>query len=262
MKTFTAEFVKTECSFDADFGHIQTAGAGDYEKGYEIGYEEGHQKGYADGEIDGYSKGYTAGQESVPNVLEYVPKLEALYQNVVFPSGYELTLSVRKASTIRYLVYTTSGLEKITLKIADKESSVICRGAFRTSSDLEEIDLTDFNVISDGWYMFAQSKKLREIKGELDFTGCTDITHIFYDIPTLEEVRIKPNTLSLSINLAEATNTAPPELSAASIQSIIDGLAYVDTPQTITFHKNTVLTDEQKAQIQSKGWTLVKNGGS
>ena len=58
MKSFVAEFVKTECSFDADFGQIQTAGAGDYEKGYEIGYEEGHQQGY--------DEGYLAGQESVP----------------------------------------------------------------------------------------------------------------------------------------------------------------------------------------------------
>lgn len=233
------------------------------EGGYNQGYNDGYEVGKLDGEKDGFNKGYedgfTDGQESVPNVLEYASKLETLYQNVVFPSEYELTLSVQKPSTIRYLVYTTSGLKKITLKIADKESSVICRGAFRMSSDLEEIDLTDFNVIiSDGWYMFAQSRKLREIKGELDFTGCTDITHIFYEIPTLEEVRIKPNTLSLSINLTEATNNAPSKLSAASKQSIIDGLAYVDTPQTITFHSSIVLTDDQKATISSKGWTLAQ----
>ena len=48
------------------------------------------------------------------------------------------------------------------------------------------------------------------------------------------------------------------KLSAESVQSIIDGLAIVGTAQTLTLHSSIVLTDEQKAQISSKNWTLVQ----
>jgi hypothetical protein len=47
-------------------------------------------------------------------------------------------------------------------------------------------------------------------------------------------------------------------LTAESIQSIIDGLATVTTAQTLTLNKAIVLTDEQKATINAKGWTLAQ----
>lgn len=34
-------FQENECSFDANFGQVQTASDGGYERGYEAGYEEG-----------------------------------------------------------------------------------------------------------------------------------------------------------------------------------------------------------------------------
>jgi hypothetical protein len=48
------------------------------------------------------------------------------------------------------------------------------------------------------------------------------------------------------------------KLSATSVQSIIDGLATVETAQTLTLAKAIVLTDTQKATINAKGWTLAQ----
>ena len=48
-------------------------------------------------------------------------------------------------------------------------------------------------------------------------------------------------------------------LSDESIQSIIDGLATVETAQTLTLHADVKakLTDEQIAQITIKNWSLA-----
>lgn len=76
---------------------------------------------------------------------------------------------------------------------------------------------------------------------------------MFYKCKALVEVRFVANTIHWSISFADS-----PLLSAESVQSIIDGLATVTTAQTITFHKDIALTDEQKQIINEKGWTLVQ----
>ena len=77
--------------------------------------------------------------------------------------------------------------------------------------------------------------------------------NMFYKCKALVEVRFVANTIHWSISFADS-----PLLSAESVQSIIGGLATVTTAETITFHKNIVLTDAQKQTINEKGWTLVQ----
>lgn len=70
----------------------------------------------------------------------------------------------------------------------------------------------------------------------------------------LREIRFVAESLPLQMFFGES-----PELSDESINSIINGLMYLETTQTIKFH-NTVgkkLTDEQKSVIALKGWTLA-----
>lgn len=93
-----------------------------------------------------------------------------------------------------------------------------------------------------------------EIVGELDFSSATTVGQVFQASRGLREVRFAKETLSVSISLQYCNN-----LSDASIQSIIDGLATVETSQTITWNKNieAKLSEEQKAQITSKNWTIA-----
>lgn len=77
--------------------------------------------------------------------------------------------------------------------------------------------------------------------------------NMFYNCKALVEVRFVAATIHWSISFADS-----PLLSAESVQSIIDGLAPVTTAQTITFHKDIALSDEQKQTINEKGWTLVQ----
>jgi hypothetical protein len=119
---------------------------------------------------------------------------------------------------------------------------------------LEEIVL-NFSTKNIKSYIktFSACRSLKKIIGVIDFSFATDTTAMFANCGKLEEVTFAPNTLSLSISLGNSS-----KLSANSVHSIIDGLATVTTAQTLTLNKAIVLTDEQKATINAKGWTLAQ----
>ena len=206
--------------------------------------EGGYDKGYNNGFIDG--------KNSVQNPLEYAATVS--YRDVVFPVNYELVVNAPILNSLYYMFYMTTGIKKITIK-GNKNGNVIeFNTGFRGCSDVEIIDLTKFIAkIGNANYAFGNCRKLHTIDGVLDFTECTNANNVFQNCNALEEVRVKANSLKRSINFSTS-----PLLSANSIQSIIDGLATVETAQTITFHSSIALTDEQKAIILSKGWTLVQ----
>jgi hypothetical protein len=234
-----------------------SGGGVDYDTVYNEGYDDGHEAGRSVGYSEGYDVGYKEGQNNitdVPNSLEYATTLRYAYQNAVFPSNYEITLIVPHVVECVGAFYTTSGVKTIIFKGNDNGKAISFYGAFRNCADVEIIDFTYFKmVITSGERAFDGARKLREIKGEIDFTNATNVGYMFNNCTALEEIRFKANSLKISISFSSSS-----KLSAISIQSIIDGLATVTTAQTITFHSSIVLTDEQKATIKGKGWTLVQ----
>ena len=80
-------------------------------------------------------------------------------------------------------------------------------------------------------------------------------TYSFYKLPALEEIRFA-GTIGNSLEIKDS-----PVLSDASVQSIIDHLKDLTgaTAQTLTLHATVGanMTDEQKAAITAKNWTLV-----
>lgn len=144
-------------------------------------------------------------------------------------------------------------------------------------SDIVEMTNLDFSNIEDGDRTFGDcwslkkvsinTSKMKNVSGlfngcrKLVDAGILDFGNVLNDgtkscfnkCLALVEVRFVATTIHWSISFADS-----PLLSAESVQSIIDGLAIVTTAQTITFHKNIVLTDAQKQTINKKGWTLVQ----
>lgn len=124
--------------------------------------------------------------------------------------------------------------------------------AFQVCNDLTEIHLSNTNKVESWNYAFAS--RYIETIDILDFSGATAINYqTLGQCPALVNLKFVPNTLKKSLHLGASLL-----LSAESIQSIIDGLATVETAQTLTLHKDIVLTDEQKATINAKGWTLAQ----
>jgi hypothetical protein len=128
------------------------------------------------------------------------------------------------------------------------------RDTFNHCQKLEEIVLnfSTKNII-EYHYTFEISTALKRIVGILDFSSATTVANMFGGCSGLEEVTFEPNTLSISISLGWSS-----KLTAESVQSIIDGLATVETAQTLTLNSAITLTDEQKATINAKGWTLAQ----
>lgn len=96
---------------------------------------------------------------------------------------------------------------------------------------------------------------LIETIGILDLSGINPnggLTNAFNSAPSLTNIEFVSNTIPASIRFSSAL------LSPESIQSIIDGLAYVTTAQTLTLSQSITVTDEQKLTISNKGWTLVQ----
>lgn len=104
--------------------------------------------------------------------------------------------------------------------------------------------------------MALNCTNLKSILGALDFSECTACTIWLNGCGKLQDVSFVPNTIKISINFSPS-----PLLTKESIQSIIDGLADLtdsDT-QTLTLRATVgaKLTDEQKATITAKNWTLA-----
>lgn len=100
--------------------------------------------------------------------------------------------------------------------------------------------------------MFTDCLVLETIQEPLDFSNATNLTNVFYKCYKLQNIKFVEETIKLSISFAFS-----PLLSADSKQSIINGLATVETAQTFTVYSEDMLTDEQKATVTEKGWTLA-----
>ena len=144
-----------------------------------------------------------------------------------------------------------NGVKKIILNMPDE--SQYMNSTFTLSKALEEVVLNFSTKNIKEYNTSFGNSTVKRIIGILDFSSATTVNNVFVSCNNLEEVTFAPNTLSLSISLANSS-----KLTADSVQSIIDGLATVETAQTLTLNKAIALTDEQKATINAKGWTLAQ----
>lgn len=143
------------------------------------------------------------------------------------------------------------------------------------NSDIARIDFYIANPFTSHNNVFRNTKKLKYVKGvnmskstalrytfsgsaietieePLDFSQVSDTLNAFA-CDNLTEIRFVSSTIKISIDFSRCA-----KLSAQSIQSIIDGLATVTTAETLTLNSAIILTDEQKASITAKGWTLAQ----
>lgn len=199
------------------------------------------------------------------NVLLYATGAQRLYENTSFPSGYEITLELPNfgieqtngqcKGLLSYVFYKSTGVKKVCFKGNDKNALSQLEYSFHTS-DVEIIDFSDFTLKpSMVVHCFRNCTNLTAILGEFDLSECTSLTIPFDYSNNLKELRFKPNTIKLSISLWSQS-----QLTDETIQSVIDGLADLtgSTAQTVTFNGavKSKLTDEQKAAITNKNWTL------
>lgn len=195
-------------------------------------------------------------------LANYLTTFSRAFVATVFPSDTEINLYLTQikgvdvdSSTVNmmYFISDAKGLKSVKIKTLDNGRSVNTFAMFQNCKDLVLADFSEFKYeILNAGNMFYECQNLETVLGELKIIETN--THIFSNVKKLKEVRLAREMLRTSILFNGASL-----LSDASIQSIIDGLATVETSQTLTFHKDVKakLTDEQKTQITSKNWILA-----
>lgn len=203
------------------------------------------------------------------NLFDYTTSLQSTFSHTIFDfENLELEfgrkgVSISNTNCFAYSFLNATGLKrvKVTTQLTS-DVNVSYNQMFECvfeQASIEEIELPILETIKPFTMngTFRNQQKLKKIIGEFDLSGLnalSGISGLFFRCYALEEVRFKPNTTYFSVTFGNSSN-----LSSESIQSIIDGLAIVDTAQTLTFHKDVKakLTEEQIATITSKNWTLA-----
>lgn len=224
-------------------------------------YEEGLAEGYANGHTDGVSEGYGSGYEAGRDVWNYIASLPS-FDKAAFPAGTHLVLNIPRqtfatnVTVFNYHFRDVTGLEHLTLKCTLPQTQKFnAHGMFIRCVDLKILDLSEFNTnINAATDVFYGCKNLEEIRGEIEHSGAWTLW--FHACQSLREVRFKKNSITKALGIGQS-----PLLSAESIQSIVDGLTDLNggTTENLNLHADAgaKLTEEQKAIITAKNWTLV-----
>ena len=84
---------------------------------------------------------YSAGAEP----LYYAKKLDYLWNGVAFPDNYEMSVRFKEISTIDYAFMESKNLKSVKLICDTPDTVISASGVFRECSQLELVDLTEFN---------------------------------------------------------------------------------------------------------------------
>ena len=174
-----------------------------------------------------------------------------------FPEGYNLVIKFNDFAQpdLSQMCAYTRNLNSVKIKGTVINNAAVNR-TFR-NSHVKTIDLTECIIKSsnkNAQETFFACYYLHTIIGTIDFSQCSGFTNTYSSCSELVNVEFLPNNIFYSISFAQS-----PLLSNESIQSIINGLATVETAQTLTLHADVKakLTESQIAQITSKNWNLA-----
>ena len=186
--------------------------------------------------------------------FQYASSINGMFSAAVLPENTEIELNIPNVKNLGNTFQGAINVKKVKLKGNINGNVVRLGSGFWGASNLETIDLSEFKcTFGDMGGAFRQCPELKYIYGEFDCTSTTTMQSIFLLTSALEHIRFKKGTISVALDCVYIKN-----LTDESIQSIIDGLATVETSQTLTFHKDVKnkLTEAQISQITSKNWTL------
>ena len=159
---------------------------------------------------------YSAGAEP----LYYAKKLDYLWNGVAFPDNYEMSVRFKEISTIDYAFMESKNLKSVKLICDTPDTVISASGVFRECSQLELVDLTEFNrKFNNIHFCFYRAYNLKTIIGALDVSECTSFPNSTFSASALETIEFVPNTIKANIWFNNA-----PKLTHDSLMSIINGL--------------------------------------
>lgn len=174
-----------------------------------------------------------------------------------FPSFSKMTcetlprMDLSNVTDLRYTFSEMSNLKRINFYM-NTENCTIFNSCFQRTAKLEYIKGINTSKATVVGGMFNDCAVLKTIEEPFDFSSHTENISAFSWANAIEYIRFVPETIKAPIVFRT------PVLSDESIQSIIDGLATVETTQKLTLHTTVVsrLSEAQIEQIYSKNWEV------
>lgn len=202
--------------------------------------------------------------ETLTEKVEQLIENKSLWNLVFKNNTYKQAIFADfEGDTIPQLDYTTmtsfryfaraSAISHIDFYI-DSASCTEFKDAFSSTPNLKTmVGVNTSNATNvNGMFYFSA---IEEIQQPFDLSKVNSSSNTLFAqrATRLKEVRIVNETLKYS------TTFGSDVLSNESIQSIIDGLATVETQQTLTLHSDVYakITDEQYNSATKKGWAIA-----
>lgn len=214
----------------------------------------------------GYENGYTEGVKTAPP--DYLPAVTTFkIPNWNLLGKKEVVLNIPSVTNYNGFMQQNSGnlnttVEHLTINGAMDGTITNVSMAFycgTPETTLKRLTLNcDLSKCISTNYMCTYLTALEVVDGEpLDLSSVSGSISMFGGYNHgIKEVRFVPLSIKNSISFSDDSY-----LSDETTQSIIDGLANLtgEATQTLTFHWTfgNKLTDEQKAEITAKNWTLA-----
>ena len=174
------------------------------------------------------------------------------YEGANFPANTELTVYVGKqVESLLGMFIGATNLKKVKL-VGDSDGCDMEQ--MFASSSVEEVDFSGLTLFQSlgASETFSSCSNLVNVLGVLDGES-NYVSWGFENCPKLETVRFKKESIMCDIYTAES-----PKLTAATVQSIIDGMTTTGSQGTWFVHSEVMnrLTEAQKKEITDKGWSV------
>jgi hypothetical protein len=160
-------------------------------------------------------------------------------------------------SKVKYFNSAFGGTKIKELDI-DLSSAISLNNFISNSKEIKKVIFRNMTTTLTGMYGAFNYCRNLEYIATLNVGGVTDkvygVGNAFDNNVALKEIRFVENCIKVPISFAHSSL-----LTTESIQSIIDGLATVETAQTLTLHADVKakLTDTQLATITGKNWSVA-----
>ena len=183
--------------------------------------------------------------------LNGVTSYASWYEGANFPANTELTVYVgEKVASLVAMFRSATNLKKV--KLVGDNTGCEMEQMFASSS-VEEVDFSGLTLFQSvgASETFNSCQNLVNVLGVLD-GEINFVSWGFENCPKLETVLFKKDSIMCDIYTAES-----PKLTAATVQSIIDGMNET-TAGTWYVHSEVMnrLTEKQKKEITDKGWSV------
>jgi hypothetical protein len=190
--------------------------------------------------------------EDISNLMRGAPN-DNFINRIVLPENTEYTLNLPNCTKMESAFNNIVNLTKVTFRNLNESMIFSVHRAFFGCRELEEIDFgLEYICLNSFNYAFSSCVKLKRVIGCLDIYDSEETSIMLINVPELEEIRFAEETIHVRFNMRDSA-----KLSSASVQSIVEALEETDDGLIITLSKALVLSDEQKATILDKGWSLV-----